>query len=67
MSVLTKPYGFILAGAKDGFADSIAVLGFHPDLADVLRSLHVLKERPYLSSMAALALSNVVNTIPPQD
>jgi hypothetical protein len=48
-----------LIGSKDGFVDHITIAGFHPELANVLQSLRVLKERPYLLSMSKLALSIV--------
>jgi hypothetical protein len=57
--ILTKPEGFIFTGFKDKSSDTITVLGFHPDLANILRSLNILKERPYLSSMSMIAVSGL--------
>ncbi|MDR1270364.1 MAG: hypothetical protein LBK82_12650 [Planctomycetaceae bacterium] len=46
-----KVKGSILAGAKDGLADSIIVVGDKPELLKMIRSIKAKTERPYLDAM----------------
>jgi hypothetical protein len=59
LPILTRPGGYVFVGSKDNFFDYFMIFGFHPELKNVLQSVRVLKERPYLLSMSIFALSIV--------